>query len=271
MTAGQVKNLDKPMPMRRDSKSDKIVNIVFKMMLDGYSNIAILRYLKSHTNASYNVIRHCIEAVSYNNFTSKEKTGKLSYTRRSDGSIAVARSAIFKYSLSLSSRTNDLKSKDAKDGKIGWWLKIIEKEYQIVFLIRRIASEFYSIITGTEPDKIEEFIERYGSVKDKDRNFKKANEQKIIEGFCQGLKNDLEAVKNSIMNKDVSSGPVEGCNNKFKLVKRKSYGRTGLENLAQKCILAFSRKIKGFSVKALVSTGKSTNFVMHYKRRRHRL
>lgn len=268
MTDEQVKNLDKPKPLTTHSKSDEIVNIVYKMMLDGRSNNEIRRYLEEHTNATYSVINHCIYAVAYNNFPT-EKKGH-GYERRADGSIAISRSAIFKYLLSLNPRTNDPGSSKCKDGKVGWWLKLLEKKYPVISLFRTVASEFYSVITGEEPEKVDEFIEKYGSEgksKDKSSNNEKTHAQKILEGFCKGLKQDIEAVKNSIIYKDVSSGPVEGCNNKVKLIKRRGYGRNNLENLGKKCILGFADGIPGFSFKILVSTGKTERFVMHYKRR----
>lgn len=205
---------------------------------------------------------------NYNNFPT-EKKGH-GYERRADGSIAISRSAIFKYLLSLNPRTNDPGSSKCKDGKVGWWLKLLEKKYPVISLFRTVASEFYSVITGEEPEKVDEFIEKYGSEgksKDKSSNNEKTHAQKILEGFCKGLKQDIEAVKNSIIYKDVSSGPVEGCNNKVKLIKRRGYGRNNLENLGKKCILGFADGIPGFSFKILVSTGKTERFVMHYKRR----
>ncbi|WP_368757173.1 transposase, partial [Enterococcus avium] len=41
------------------------------------------------------------------------------------------------------------------------------------------------------------------------------------------------------MSHSISSGFVEGNNNKFKLIKRIVYGRSGLVNLSKKCLLAF--------------------------------
>jgi transposase len=37
---------------------------------------------------------------------------------------------------------------------------------------------------------------------------------------------------------DVSNGPVEGLNNRLKMVKRQMYGRAGLELLSKRFILA---------------------------------
>ena len=158
MTVEQIRNFDKPKPLKHKSKSDNIVNIVFKMMLDGYSKTDIRRYLKSNTNTNDSIITHCMDAVAYNNFSTKESVEKYGYIRRSDGAIVIHRSAILKYLLSLNPKATNPDSSKARDGKIGWWLKLIEKKYSGVFLIRTIASDFYSIITGDNPKKIDEFI-----------------------------------------------------------------------------------------------------------------
>ena len=68
-------------------------------------------------------------------------------------------------------------------------------------------------------------------------NLKQA--QQTMRHFRRKL--NIAPVKNAI-SLDVSSGFVEGNNNKFKLLKRIVYGRSGLVNLAKKCFLAFRSK-----------------------------
>lgn len=55
--------------------------------------------------------------------------------------------------------------------------------------------------------------------------------------FAEGLLDDYAAVKASMMLK-VSNGPVEGLNNRLKLLKRQMYGRAGLELLKRRFLLA---------------------------------
>lgn len=63
-----------------------------------------------------------------------------------------------------------------------------------------------------------------------------------IQSFCNGIiKKDILPVKNAI-SFSISSGFVEGNNNKFKVLKRIVYGRSGLANL-EKCKLAFIQLI----------------------------
>jgi transposase len=60
---------------------------------------------------------------------------------------------------------------------------------------------------------------------------------KPFQTFAAGLFDDYSAVKASMM-LDVSNGPVEGLNNRLKMVKRQMYGRAGLELLSKRFILA---------------------------------
>lgn len=60
---------------------------------------------------------------------------------------------------------------------------------------------------------------------------------KPFELFAKGLSDDYAAVKASLMS-SVSNGPVEGLNNRLKMLKRQMYGRAGLELLSKRFILA---------------------------------
>lgn len=111
--------------------------------------------------------------------------------------------------------------------------KVIEKninlildKFSIVKDSMEIFRSFYGVIIGEDPNKVDDFI---------NENVNKC----WIGSFCKGLKNDIEAIKNAIT-LNLTSGPVEGKNNKFKLIKRMSYGRFNLDNLRIKSMLGFA-------------------------------
>jgi hypothetical protein len=56
-----------------------------------------------------------------------------------------------------------------------------------------------------------------------------------IKSFANGLKLDIDAVKNSVVS-DLSNGFVEGNNNKIKVIKRVMYGRAKLKLLTAKIL-----------------------------------
>ena len=60
---------------------------------------------------------------------------------------------------------------------------------------------------------------------------------KPFQTFAEGLFNDYAAVQASMMS-NVSNGPVEGLNNRLKMLKRQMDGRAGLELLSKRFILA---------------------------------
>ena len=103
--------------------------------------------------------------------------------------------------------------------------------------MEREFREFHAILMGNAPEKVDEFLEKY-SVGE-------------LAGFCNGIKRDIAPVKNAISH-PVSSGFVEGNNNKFKLLKRIVYGRSGLVNLEKKCKLAFLPNNEDFDLASFV-------------------
>ena len=60
---------------------------------------------------------------------------------------------------------------------------------------------------------------------------------KSFKTFAEGLFEDYAAVKASLSTA-VSNGPVEGLNNRLKMLKRQMYGRAGLDLLAKRFIMA---------------------------------
>ncbi|MEE4203844.1 MAG: ISL3 family transposase [Halieaceae bacterium] len=60
---------------------------------------------------------------------------------------------------------------------------------------------------------------------------------KPLRTFAKGLFDDYAAVKASLMS-EVSNGPVEGLNNKLKMLKRQMYGRASLELLEKRLVMA---------------------------------
>uniref|UniRef100_UPI0019521561 ISL3 family transposase n=1 Tax=Halomicronema sp. CCY15110 TaxID=2767773 RepID=UPI0019521561 len=59
---------------------------------------------------------------------------------------------------------------------------------------------------------------------------------KAFQTFAKGLKEDYGALK-AALTLDVSNGPVEGLNNRLKMLKRQMFGRAGLDLLAKRFIL----------------------------------
>ena len=97
--------------------------------------------------------------------------------------------------------------------------------------------EDHSLLMGKEESKLDEYLKEY--------------DKSEIQAFCTGIEKDILPVKNAI-SFSISSGFVEGNNNKFKVLKRIVYGRSGLVNLEKKCKLAFMSKSEDFSLSELL-------------------
>lgn len=123
------------------------------------------------------------------------------------------------------------------------YISQIRKAYPVVETVESMFKEFHALLMGNDESKLDEYLEKYGKSR--------------IEGFCNGIKKDITPVRNAI-SFSVNSGFVEGNNNKFKVLKRIVYGRSGLVNLEKKCKLAFlsqSRRTRAGRKRGSVRTG----------------
>lgn len=124
-----------------------------------------------------------------------------------------------------------------RDPVIEKYIQQIKRIYPVVKKVENMFKEFHSLLMGKEESKLDEYLKKY--------------EKSEIQAFCNGIKKDIIPVKNAI-SFSISSGFVEGNNNKFKVLKRIVYGRSGLVNLEKKCKLAFMSKSEDFSLSDLL-------------------
>ena len=123
-----------------------------------------------------------------------------------------------------------------RDSNIEKYISQIKSLYPVVEKVETMFKEFHALLMGRDERKLDGYLEKYGESK--------------LESFCNGIKKDITPVKNAI-SLSVGSGFVEG-NNKFKVLKRIVYGRSGLVNLEKKCKLAFLPRDRDFSLSALL-------------------
>lgn len=234
MTPEEIEGLDSPKNYKtRDRAGNNFVNIIYKMMADGYDDEMIYQYLrKIGITLSRNSLWDYINAVSRENFPDRQRVYglKLMDAVYPEDIIIVRRTDLLKYVLTID-------PKKQKDKTITENLKIIREKYPIVAWAETAFRTFHDILMGGDPGKVDGYINKY--------------ENSLISSFCNGLKKDIAPVKNAI-SLSVSSGFVEGNNNKFKLIKRIVYGRSKLVNLTKKCKLAFLIKTENFNLMDLI-------------------
>lgn len=235
MTELEINSLDSPKNYKkRESSMNDWLNIIFKMMDDGHSNETIYFYIHRQPcyHESNRKLADYIYLIGKNNFPDRTPFNAkclMEWVIAPDV-IVLKRSEILKYLLTCNPKVK-------KDEKVGMYINMIKEKYPVAGWVECIFKEFHGIIMGDDTDKLEEFLKKY--------------EDSEVKSFCNGLKKDIAPVKNAI-SYSVSSGFVEGNNNKFKLLKRIVYGRSGLVNLTKKCKLAFLPHSEDFSLSTLI-------------------
>ncbi len=142
----------------------------------------------------------------------------------------VKRNEILKYILTANSKAKRNKCVEES-------IELIKEAYPIVKWTEEAFHTFHTALKEKDTCGLDEFLEKYAG--------------SSLDGFCDNIKRDIAPVKNAI-SLEISSGFVEGNNNKFKLIKRIVYGRSKLVNLSKKCFLAFMPKTDGFELSKLV-------------------
>jgi len=235
MTAAEIDRLDSVAAYKKhDSPMNDWVNVIFKMMDGGHSNETIYYYIlrQPQFHESRELLAEYIYLIGKNNFPDRALFNARYLTEwvYPPEVTVIGRTSLLKYLLTLNPKAK-------KDEVIGKHIGMIKEKYPAAVKVEGIFKEFHSVIMGSDPDKLDGFLEKY--------------ESSEIKSFCNGIKKDIAPVKNAI-SYDVSSGFVEGNNNKFKLLKRIVYGRSGLVNLTKKCKLAFMPHDEDFKLSSLV-------------------
>ena len=213
---------------KRKTDMDDYMNIVFKMLSDGHRPAVIYAYiLRSGYTGSINSLLEHIKAIAFNNFGIKLRKGFETDEKYPGDVVIVRRVDVLKYIT--------IKDKEKlKDSDVAKYYDLIIHRYPAVKICSDIWGDFYSILMGSDPDKIDDFLETYGD--------------SIISPFINGIKKDIAPVKNAISS-PISSGFVEGGNCRYKMTKRLMFGRSGLHHLF----------LKTYAISIIMRQGKSAS------------
>ena len=88
-----------------------------------------------------------------------------------------------------------------------------------------LSQGFLELVRQRLPDRLDAWLEKA-----------KNSVVKAFQRFSKGLKEDYDAVKAGVT-LEVSNGPMEGQNNRLKMLKRQMFGRAGLKLLEKRLIL----------------------------------
>lgn len=232
MSVQEIAALDQPAKYKkRKTVMDEYMNIIYKMLRDALPPENIFAYvIKSGYSGNLKTLENYIELFSENNFSRSYSVMWAWKKEYAEDVTIVKRKELLRY---ITTRNEKTKKNEAVEQN----LECIEKKYPVVKELKTIYTEFYSALMGNDPNKIDDFIA--------------VNKDSCCQGFVEGIKRDITPVKNAI-SLPVSSGFVEGNNNKFKLIKRILYGRAKLVNLFRKCYPTFRLHLPGFSLQKLI-------------------
>ena len=105
-------------------------------------------------------------------------------------------------------------------------LKRLIQQHPDLATVVELADGFLQMLRQRQVDALDDWLSKAMS-----------SPFKSFESFANGLFEDYAAVKASLSTA-VSNGPVEGLNNRLKMLKRQMYGRAGLDLLAKRFIMA---------------------------------
>lgn len=227
MSALEIQKLNAPQNYKkRRSIMNDYLNIIFKMMCDGLTDSVIYSYIITHGYiGDKKQLHEYIRYISENNFPNRPSS-RVEPSPKKTSIILIKRHRLIKYLLSVNKSANVNKDLILN-------LSVMEHAYPIIKVASHIFSEFHKILMGQNPYKLDDFLEKYND--------------SIISNFCERIKKDIAPVKSAI-SLSISSGFVEGNNNKLKLIKRIVYGRSGIVNFREKCLLAFAASQDDFNL-----------------------
>lgn len=116
-----------------------------------------------------------------------------------------------------------VENRDSDDTKL---LTRIVAQHSALALAVELADEFLQLLRQQRAEDFDDWLMK--ALKSSLKHFVQ---------FAEGLFKDYSAVLVSMMT-TVSNSPVEGLNNRLKMLKRQMYGRAGLELLTKRFILA---------------------------------
>ena len=102
----------------------------------------------------------------------------------------------------------------------------ISTTYPVWSHLVQFGLDYHAFMDTNDVAGLESFIAKYSN-----------DSHPRLAQFAHGLKLDIDAIRNTLLYPEISSGPVEGLNNLVKLIKRMGGNRANLDMLLAKVIL----------------------------------
>lgn len=220
----------KTAPPRQKPKLEGYVNMIYKMLKDKISPNVVYNYVIAQGySGEWSTLESFISIMAYNNFGMNVHQRYASRLVFPEGFQSIKRNSFLYYMATL--------EKDPESPMRAPYKKLLET-YPEMALLEQEYLDFHRVLMGHEPEALDGVLEKYRDGR--------------LSSFWKGIEKDIAAVKNAI-SYNITSGFVEGNNNKFKLIKRIGYGRTGLTNLEKKCWLCFQTDSEDFDLASFIA------------------
>lgn len=195
---------------KRKTDMDNYMNIIYKMLDDGQTPDFVYSYILhlGYTGSVHSLVNH-IKAIARNNFGIRLGMGFPNVCSYPKDTVIIRRFDVLKY-ITLKDKSK------MEDTDVAKYYSIIEEKFAQVKACAEIWNDFYPVLMGDDPDKLDGFLKKY--------------EDSPVRSFVNGIKMDIAPVRNAIST-SVSSGFVEGGNCRYKATKRLMFGRSGLRHL----------------------------------------
>ncbi|MDQ2085632.1 transposase [Herbivorax sp. ANBcel31] len=99
-------------------------------------------------------------------------------------------------------------------------MNAIKTKYPVVLYLTEFLNDCYHVFDTGEIEGLDFFLNKY-----------KNSKYEPVKKYANSLIADYSAVKNSLIYKNISNGPLEAHNNRIKFKHRKCGGRAGLNLL----------------------------------------
>lgn len=201
----RLQKLDKPLAL------DRFGNIVYKMIADNFESTAILKSVqKLDPNVNPTFVKDYIKTIAKRYFDREIVDARVIKKKLKNEYVAIRRIDIVKFITIIHHK---------KSTKIRRHWPLLKTKFPILRELEKIYRFFSNCLAQTDTT----LLDRYLSVLDE-------SSCKDLLDFAKSIRKDKVAIQNAISTQ-ITSGLVEGGNNKIKLIKRQAYGRIKLPRL----------------------------------------
>ena len=195
---------------------DNYCNIIYKMLRDNFNISDIIKYLKFKDFKCQKQTERYVIKMAEKYFNREEINKKTVKRRLMKNTQIITRVALITYLTTINYR---------KSKRIRKAIPLLRKAYPIITEMEKSFHYLSNCLKDKEAVYIDKFIETY-----------KNSKISKLKNFAVKLKKDIKPVKAGIQS-GITSGFVEGGNNKIKLIKRISYGRMKFKRLSHKILV----------------------------------